>query len=255
MRTTPATLESPRFAIVTGGGSGIGRASCARLREDGFRLAVLDMAADDAAQAAGPDGISLSCDVADADAVAAAVREIVSETGRVDVVVNNAGITGTQQATTCHETPIEEWDRVLGVNLRGPFLVSRQVLPTMMAQRSGHIINLVSIAGMVATQGRCAYTASKGGALLFTKSLAADYAKYGIRSNAVCPGWVHTPMTAWRLDDPELGPRATGPIPLGRVASADEIADAVSLLAGDRLQYMTGSAFVVDGGITATVQI
>ena len=125
-----------------------------------------------------------------------------AEFGRIDLLFNNAGITGTQAAARCHETPIGEWDRVLGVNLRGPFLMTRAALPVLLDQGGGHVINLVSIAGMVATRGRCAYTASKGGALMFTKSIAADYAADGIRCNAVCPGWVHTPMTAWRLDAP-----------------------------------------------------
>jgi NAD(P)-dependent dehydrogenase (short-subunit alcohol dehydrogenase family) len=178
-----------------------------------------------------------------------------AEFGRIDLLFNNAGITGTRAAGRCHETPIGEWDRVVGVNLRGPFLMTRAVLPVLLDQGRGHVINLVSIAGMVATRGRCAYTASKGGALMFTKSIAADYAAEGIRCNAVCPGWVHTPMTAWRLDDPELGPRATAPIPIGRVAQPAEIAEAVAMLASEKLAYVTGLALVVDGGMTSTIMI
>ena len=137
-------------AVVTGGASGIGRASCARLLGDGFRLAVLDLDGAEAARVAGPDGLGLAADVADAGSVEQAVRAVVAELGRVDVLFNNAGITGGPAATRCHETPIEEWDRVLGVNLRGPFLVSHAVLPVMLEQGAGNIINLVSIAGMVA---------------------------------------------------------------------------------------------------------
>ena len=144
---------------------------------------------------------------------------------------------------------------VVGVNLRGPFLMTRAVLPVLLDQGGGHVINLVSIAGMVATRGRCAYTASKGGALMFTKSVAADYAADGVRCNAVCPGWVHTPMTAWRLDDPELGPRAKAPIPIGRVAQPTEIAEAVAMLASEKLAYVTGLALVIDGGMTSTIMI
>jgi NAD(P)-dependent dehydrogenase (short-subunit alcohol dehydrogenase family) len=197
--------------------------------------------------------MGLRVDVADPDAVERAVSAVIDRFGRIDVLVNNAGTTGGPSATRCHETPLDTWDQVVDVNLRGPFLVSRAVLPTMLKQRHGHVITVVSIAGMVAPRGRCAYTASKGGALMLTKSIAADYAADGIRANAVCPGWVHTPMTAWRLDDPELGARVTSAIPLGRVARADDIADVVSVLAGDRLGYVTGSAFVVDGGMTATM--
>ena len=253
--TARRTDVDPPVALVTGGASGIGRASCARLLDDGFRLAVLDLEGAAAGQAAGPDGLGLAADVADADAVERAVKTVLAEFGRIDVLFNNAGITGSPAATRCHETPIQEWDRVLGVNLRGPFLVSRAVLPVMLDQGAGHIINLVSIAGMVATRGRCAYTASKGGALMFTKSLAADYAGDGIRANAICPGWVHTPMTAWRLDDPTLGARAVAGVPLGRVARPEEIAEAVSVLASDRLTFMTGSALVIDGGMTSTMML
>lgn len=249
------TAPTDRIALVTGGASGIGRASCARLARDGWRLAVLDLDGDAATAAAGDDGLGLAADVADAGAVEAAVGRVLDGFGRVDLLFNNAGITGTQKAGRCHDTPVEEWDRVLGVNLRGPFLVTRAVLPVMLARGGGHVINLVSIAGMVATRGRCAYTASKGGALMFTRSIAADYAADGVRCNAVCPGWVHTPMTAWRLDDPELGARATAPIPMGRVAQPEEIAEAVALLARPELGYVTGSAFVVDGGMTSTIMI
>ncbi len=251
----PMAEDPGRVAVVTGGASGIGRASCEQLLRDGLRLAVLDIDGDAAATAAGPGGLGLTVDVADADAVQAAVDRVLAEFGRVDVLFNNAGITGTRAATRCHETPVAEWDRVLGTNLRGPFLMTRAVLPVMLAAGGGHVINLVSIAGLVATRGRCAYTASKGGALMFTKSIAADYAADGIRCNAVCPGWVNTPMTRWRLDDPELGPRVTAPIPLGRVAQPVEIAEAVALLASERLAYVTGLALVIDGGMTSTIMI
>ncbi|MGD9528601.1 SDR family NAD(P)-dependent oxidoreductase [Pseudonocardia sp.] len=244
-----------RIALVTGGASGIGRASCARLRKDGYRLAVLDLDGEAAASVAGADGLGLAADVGDEASVAAAVERVVAELGRIDLLFNNAGITGSPAATRCHETPVEEWDRVLATNLRGPFLLSHAVLPVMLRQGGGHVINLVSIAGMVASLGRCAYSASKGGALMLTKSIAADYAADGIRCNAVCPGWVHTPMTAWRLDDPELGPRATRTIPMGRVARPEEIAEAVAMLAAESLTYVTGLALVVDGGLTSTIVI
>jgi NAD(P)-dependent dehydrogenase (short-subunit alcohol dehydrogenase family) len=178
----------------------------------------------------------------------AAVGEVLGALGRLDVLVNNAGITGSAAATVCHETPIEEWDRVQAVNVRGPFLCTRAVLPAMLRQGSGHVITIASVAGLVAFPGRCAYTTSKGAAVQFTKSLAVDYAREGIRANAVCPGMVETPMTQWRLDRPELRAQVEANIPLGRVALPEEIADAVSLLASDRMRYMTGHALVVDGG-------
>lgn len=235
-----------RVAVVTGGASGIGRATVARLRDDGFRLAVLDLLPDPI-----PSVLTIKVDVSDATAVERAMDDVLAEFGRVDVLVNNAGISGSSQATTCHETPIAEWDRVFAVNVRGPFLCTRAVLPAMINQGVGHVITVASGAGMVAFPGRCAYTASKGAALQFAKSIAVDYAAAGIRSNAVCPGMVQTPMTQWRLDIPELRAAVEARIPLGRVAQPDEIADAIAVLASHRLTYVTGAAFLVDGGWTA----
>jgi NAD(P)-dependent dehydrogenase (short-subunit alcohol dehydrogenase family) len=239
-----------RVSVVTGGASGIGRATCSRLLADGFTLAVLDLDGDAAKVAAGTDGLG-AADVSDATQVEQAFATIVATFGRIDVLVNNAGISGGPAATTCHETPVGEWDRVHAINSRGPFLCSRAALPVMIAQGSGHVITTASIAGQVVFPGRCAYTASKGAALMFAKSLAVDYAGAGIRSNAVCPGFVETPMTQWRLDQPELREKVEGAIPIGRVAQPDDIADAIALLASDRLSYMTGTALIVDGGWTA----
>jgi NAD(P)-dependent dehydrogenase (short-subunit alcohol dehydrogenase family) len=243
------TAEGPgvgRVAVVTGAASGIGRATAARLTSDGFRVAVLDIDAP-----GGDVDLAVRADVTDPADVDLAFAQIVSTFGRIDVLVNNAGITGSAEATACHETPIDEWDRVLAVNVRGPFLCTRAALPTMLRQRSGHVITVASVAGLVAFPGRCAYTTSKGAAVQFTKSLAVDYASAGIRANAVCPGMVETPMTQWRLDLPELRAQVESRIPLGRVAKPDEIADAISLLSSDRLVYLTGHALVLDGGWTA----
>jgi len=239
-----------KVAVVTGGGSGIGRATCERLAAEGFTLAVLDVNLDSAKAAAGSDGLACTTDVGDAGDVERSFAEVVGAFGRIDVLVNNAGISGGPEATTCHETPVDEWDRVHAINTRGPFLCSRAALPVMLAQASGHVITVASVAGQVAFPGRCAYTASKGAALMFARSLAADYASAGIRSNAVCPGFVRTPMTQWRLDIPELREKVEAHIPIGRVAEADDIADAIAVLASGRLGYMTGHALVVDGGWT-----
>jgi NAD(P)-dependent dehydrogenase (short-subunit alcohol dehydrogenase family) len=240
-------VATERFAVVTGGASGIGRATTSRLAAEGVHVAVLDL---DPAAAEDAD-LVVKADVTDPPAVAAAMEEVLSTFGRVDVLVNNAGITGSARATVCHETPIEEWDRVLAVNVRGPFLCTRAVLPAMLREGAGHVITIASVAGLVAFPGRCAYTASKGAAVQFTRSLAVDYAAAGIRANAVCPGMVYTPMTRWRLDQPDLLAAVEADIPLGRVARPDEVADAVALLASGRLGYMTGHALVLDGGWTA----
>jgi NAD(P)-dependent dehydrogenase (short-subunit alcohol dehydrogenase family) len=238
----------PGVVVVTGGGSGIGLATCTRLAADGFTVAVLDIKPADNQDGA---ALALSCDVTDESDVEAAMAAVLDRFGRIDVLVNNAGITGSQQAARCHETPVAEWDRVHAVNVRGPFLCSRAVLPSMVARGSGHIITIASVAGFIAFPGRCAYTASKGAALMLTRSIAVDYAAAGIRANAVCPGMVYTPMTSWRLDQPELRAAVEDRIPVGRVAVPEEIADAVALLASGRLGYMTGHPLVVDGGMSA----
>ena len=238
-------------AVVTGGGSGIGAATCAGLIAAGLQVAVLDIDPDAAKAVAAGDAFSCAVDVADEDSVRAAFAAVHAEFGRVDVLVANAGITGSQEAGPCHTTPVEEWDRVHAVNVRGPYLCARAVLPGMLERGSGHIITVASVAGMIAFPGRCAYTASKGAALMFASSLAVDYGPSGIRSNAVCPGMVHTPMTAWRLDQSELREAMEAKVPLGRVAAPEEIADAITLLATGRLAYMNGSAVVLDGGWTS----
>ncbi len=147
------------------------------------------------------DVLALAADVTDAAAVADAVARAEAELGPLDAVVNVAGITGSAAAAECHVTPVDEWRRVIDVNLTGPFLVCHAALEGMLARGSGSIVNVASVAGLVAFPGRCAYSASKGGVVQLTRSLAADYAARGIRANAVCPGMVDTPMTRWRLED------------------------------------------------------
>jgi NAD(P)-dependent dehydrogenase (short-subunit alcohol dehydrogenase family) len=234
-------------AVVTGGGSGIGRATCQRLVESGFRLGVVDLAPGEPPSGA----LAIRADVADERAVQQAFDTVAEQLGPVEVLVNNAGITGSHMATVCHQTPVEEWDRVHAVNARGVFLCTRAVLPGMLRAGAGHVITVASVAGLVAFPGRCAYTASKGAALQLTRSVAVDYGRHGIRANAVCPGFVDTPMTRWRLDVPELRAEVEARIPLGRVAGPDEVAEAVVLLACGRLGYLNGAALVLDGGWTA----
>lgn len=236
-------------AVVTGGGSGIGWATCQRLRSDGFTVAVFDLDGDRAAAAAG-EGLGLAVDVSMPEQVEKAFAEVEERLGPVDLLVNNAGVTGSAAATRLHETPLDDWDRVIAVNVRGLYLCSREALRLMIPRRSGHIITVASVAALVPFPGRAAYSVSKGAALLLAKSIAVDYAADGIRSNAVCPGMTETPMTAWRLDQPELRAAIESRVPLGRVAQPDDIADAIAALASDRLSYMTGHGLVVDGGWT-----
>jgi NAD(P)-dependent dehydrogenase (short-subunit alcohol dehydrogenase family) len=240
-------MHDRRVAVVTGASSGIGAATVRRLQSDGLAVVALDLSESPNA----PADLEVRADVTDEGDVERAFSTIIETFGHLDVLVNNAGVTGSAKATVCHETPVNEWDQVLAVNARGPFLCARAALKTMLIQGGGHIITVASVAGIVAFPGRCAYTASKGAAVMLTKSLAIDYAHVGIRANAVCPGMVNTPMTKWRLDTPELRAAVEARIPLGRVAEPDEVADAISLLADNRLSYLTGHTLVLDGGWTA----
>lgn len=235
-------------ALVTGSGSGIGRAITERLLADGMTVVATDIDGGAAARVA-PSSFPL--DVADAAQVDVVVSQVLDHWGRIDVLVNNAGIIGSMAPTTAHETPVEEFDRVIAVNTRGPFLCARAVLPSMVAAARGHIITIASIAGMVAFPGRCAYTVSKGAALQLARSLAVDYGRFGVRSNAICPGMVRTPMIQWRLDHDDMRTWVEDQIPLGRLAVPEEIADAVSVLASGRLAYANGAPVILDGGLTA----
>jgi NAD(P)-dependent dehydrogenase (short-subunit alcohol dehydrogenase family) len=237
-----------RVALVTGAASGIGRACVRRLVAAGTAVAAIDL---DAEAMRDLDVLALAADVTDDAAVRAAVARVEAELGPLDAVVNVAGITGSADAADCAATPVDEWRRVIDVNLTGPFLVCHAALPGMLERGAGSIVNVASVAGLLAFPGRCAYSASKGGVVQLTRSLAADYASRGIRANAVCPGMVDTPMTRWRLEQPDLRAAVLARIPAGRVATADEVAEAVVLLSGDALAYMNGAMLVIDGGWTA----
>jgi len=174
-----------------------------------------------------------------------------ARTGRLDVIVNNAGITGGPQALKLHQTSIEDFDQVWAVNGRGVFLMCRGALPLMLAQGGGVIVNIASVAGMVAFPERSAYSISKGAVVMLTKSIAVDYAAQGIRCNAVCPGMIDTPMTHWRLQQAELRARVVSRIPQGDVGSVLDVAHAVQFLASPEASYLNGSTLVVDGAYSS----
>lgn len=231
--------------VVTGAAGGIGSASVRRLVSEGMQVVATDL---DVASVRSLSPHHFALDVTDPDDVQDVMSRILNRLGHVDVLVNNAGITGSQQATSAGHTPIDEFDRVIAVNVKGPFLCTRSLLPSMIAAGSGQIITIASVAGLIAFPGRCAYTTSKGAALMFARSVAVDYGPLGIRSNAICPGMVETPMTQWRLDQPELRAKVEAMVPIGRVAQPEDVADTVALLASGRMAYANGSAIVIDGG-------
>jgi len=244
-----------RVALVTGAASGIGAACALRFAREGARIAGLDVAEAPAkawtqVEQAAPEADFRTADVRDEEAVAAAVAAVKERFGRIDVLVNAAGVAG---GGAVHALPTEEWDRILGVNLRGTFLVCKHVLPVMLEQASGNVINLASIEGIEGFEGGGAYNASKGGVVLLTKNLAMDYARRGIRVNCICPGFIETPMTAALLQDAfaAYADRLRDAHQLGRFGRPEEVAGAAFFLASDDASFVTGHALVVDGGFTA----
>jgi NAD(P)-dependent dehydrogenase (short-subunit alcohol dehydrogenase family) len=245
-----------KVVVVTGGVSGIGRATVRAFRDAGARVTALDRDADALAALAGElDGIETRvADVAVLADIAAAIDDVAARHGRLDVAVNNAGIQ--RPVAWMHEFPEDAWDAVVGVNLKGVWLSMRAELRHMYEQRSGVIVNTASAAALVGAPGTAPYTASKHGVVGLTQTAALEYASLGIRVNAVAPGSVATPMAdgfaAERdLVDPFADSIVRQPHPLKPIGSSEEIADAILFLAGDRSSFATGSVLVVDGGFTA----
>lgn len=235
-----------QVAIVTGGGGGIGKATCLAFAREGADLVIpeVNIANAEAAaaeiQALGRKCKVIETDVSNGDSVRAMVRQTLDAFGRVDILVNNAGIFSYTRIDVCTE---EEWDRMMAVNLKGPFLCSQAVMETMKAQRSGRIINLGSLAGQVGgIVASAPYSASKAGVMCLTKSLARVLGEYGITVNSIAPGVAATEMA-------KNHPDMRAQIPLGRVADASEIASAILFLASEEGRYLTGATLDVNGGI------
>jgi len=245
-----------KVALITGAGNGMGRVAAALFADEGARVVVADHDADlgqeTVAMIAG-DGESafVRVDVSDAAQVEAMVAFTMERYGRLDVLYNNAGIFPADDGapTTTSETT---WDRVMDVNLKGVWLGCKFGIPALLASGGGSIINVASfVALMGAATSQVAYTASKGGVLSMTREIAVEYARQGIRANALCPGPIATPMLEELLSDPERRHRRLVHIPMGRLGQPEELAKAALFLASDDSSFMTGSALVVDGGITA----
>ncbi len=240
-----------RTAVVTGGCSGIGLATVRRFAAEGARVVVGDVDSERGpgiAEEVG--GLYLHCDVTDAEQVEAMFAAADSEYGSVDVAFNNAGISPPDDSSIL-ETGVEAWRRVQEVNLTSVYLCCKAVLPYMRAQQRGSIINTASfVAVMGAATSQISYSASKGGVLAMSRELGVQFAREGIRVNALCPGPVNTPLLQELFaKDPERAARRLVHIPMGRFAEPDEIASAVLFLASDDSSFVTASQFLVDGGI------
>ncbi|MBX6722932.1 MAG: glucose 1-dehydrogenase [Dactylosporangium sp.] len=242
-----------KVAIVTGGGSGIGRAAALALAREGAKVVIADYneaAAHAVAQeitAADGEALGIRTDVSRAGDVEAMVRATVEQFGRVDVVFNNAAVALVGRDNRVTEIDEAVWDAVLAVNLKGTFLCCKYAIPVMTASGGGSIINNASIAALVAEPDLDAYTASKGGVLALTRSIAAGYARDGIRCNAICPGLVRTPMTASVADETLRRFEQETLLPIGE---PEDIGHLVVYLASDESRYATGAIFVIDGGYT-----
>ena len=246
-----------KVALVTGAATGIGQASALALAREGAALCVSDIngeGAEETAQTIIDDGgraISLRCDVTQAADVRAMVQATVEAFGRLDAAVNNAGIAGSFD-DRLHEADDGMFERVLAVNLRGVWHCMKAELAPMLAGGGGSIVNIASVAGLIGAPKAAAYTASKHAVVGITKSAAVDYARRGIRVNAICPAYTDTAMVQSAIEgNPIMATIMERAIPMGRLGQAGEIADAVVWLCSDASSFVTGHQLVVDGGLVA----
>lgn len=246
-----------KVAIVTGGNSGIGMATVLLFAAQGAKTVVSARREEEGEQvvaqikAAGGEAIFIKTDVSRASDVKALIDQTVSHYGTIDVLFNNAGITG-NGASSVVDVDEEEWDQVININLKGVWLGMKYAIPVMLKNGGGSIVNMSSIYGVTSSHFQMpAYTASKHGVIGLTKSAARDYAKEDIRVNTICPGFVHTSMIDTGLEDqPELAKKILDLHPIGRLGTVDEIAEAVLWLASDKSSFVTGHSLVADGGAT-----
>ncbi|WP_151989411.1 SDR family NAD(P)-dependent oxidoreductase [Acinetobacter oleivorans] len=238
-----------KVCIITGAASGMGESEAIAFAQQGAKLIIADMNLEQANQVAekiinaGGEAFAFQVDVTQFNQLQQLVEFTLEKFGRIDVLLNNAGIF--DKYTNSLDTTEELWDTMFAINVKAVFNLSNLVLPKMIEQGSGAIINIASIAGLVAQMGGASYTASKHAIIGYTKHLAAVYAKHGIKINAICPGTIRTPMTAKMLET-----RPTDKIPLDRFGEASEVAELAIFLASDEARFMNGSCITIDGGYT-----
>lgn len=240
---------SQKTAVITGAASGMGLTEAKLFAERGYKVALLDVNEDGLKsavaeiKAAGGEAASFTIDLTDHDSIIATVAEVEKEFEHIDVLVNNAGVFDKYQASL--DTPRERWDFLLAINLTSVFDMTNAVLPGMLKRGEGAVVNIASVAGIVAAKGGSAYTAAKHAVIGYTKHLASEYSKEGIRFNAVAPGTIVTPLVAGIVDS-----IPTDPVPLRRFGQPEEVAEAVFFLADGKAGFVNGTTLTVDGGFT-----
>jgi NAD(P)-dependent dehydrogenase (short-subunit alcohol dehydrogenase family) len=247
----PGRLDG-KVAVITGAASGIGRETARRFAEEGANVVVADLAEEPGRQAADEvGGIYVRADVTDPDDVRGMYREAAERLGGVDVLFNNAGISPPDDDSIL-ETEMEAWERVQNVNLKSVYLCCKHGIPHLLERGGGSVINTASfVAVMGAATSQISYTASKGGVLAISRELGVQFARQGVRVNALCPGPVNTPLLRELFaKDPEKAARRLVHLPMGRFAEAVEIANAALFLASDESSYVNASTFLVDGGLS-----
>ncbi len=242
-----------KTALVTGAGSGIGRSIAMAFSEHGAQVIVADVSQKGAQETVdmiieqGGSAVFMRCDVSQKEDVDVLIKNIIKDFGRLDYAVNNAGIHN-QQGEALEDADEDLWDRIISVNLKGVFLCMKHEVRAMLRQKSGIIVNIASLSGLLGEPGAYAYTAAKHGVMGLTKTAAHDYAKSGIRINAVCPSGVETPslVSAPR----EIRRKFIDQTPVGRLGKPEEIASAVLWLCSDMAGFVTGTGLVIDGGVS-----
>lgn len=246
-----------QVALVTGGGSGIGRATALAFSQEGIKVVVADISIQGGEQTVqmikqdGGEAFFIRTDVSKADEVETLVRKSVETYGQLDYAFNNAGIEG-EQATTA-DYPVSEWKRLISINLTGVWLCMKYEIPQMLKKGGGAIVNMSSILGTVGFANACAYVTAKHGVIGLTKTAALEYATQGIRVNAVCPAFIETPMLerGGLLSDPEIRAQLVSLHPLQRLGEPEEVAGAILWLCSEEASFVTGHAMLIDGGYVA----